>query len=94
MLQRLRQHAAGASGNFEHERTMVRHSGVEEGSDDPKQRYEIVDEADRDYKEMDDEDDEEEDATDSFTIIRPEAVNATGTDVLTPPSSQVNEKRT
>jgi hypothetical protein len=92
MLQRLRQHAS-QQAELEHERTMARTQRVEEGSDDPKQRYEIVDESDRDYA-MEEEDEDEEDDDGFFYFNTPEPVNTTGTDTLTPLSSQTRKEHT
>lgn len=88
MLKRLRQHAS-QQAQLEHERTMARTQRVEEGSDDPKQRYEIVDEADRDYDDRDDDDDDDDGF---FYYNTPEPVNATGTDTVTPKSSQTRKE--
>jgi hypothetical protein len=65
---------------------MARAVRVEEGSDDPKQRYEIVDETDRVMSDRDDYDDDE-DEDDFFYYNTPEPVNATGTDTVTPPTA-------
>jgi hypothetical protein len=91
LLKRLRQHAADQAES-ELQRTKARTVLVEEGSDDPKQRYEIVDEADRVGKDDDDAEDDDEDGY--FYFYTPEPVNATGTDTVTPPSTSKGKEHT
>lgn len=69
MLKRLRDHAADQAA-LEHQRSLERVKRVEEGSDDPKQRYEITNDYETDV------DEEDEDAG-FFYFNTPEAINVT-----------------
>jgi hypothetical protein len=85
LLKRLRQHAAHQA-ELERQRTLGRAQRVEEGSDDPKTRHEIVGDDQFDVNDADD-DDDYDDEEGFFYFNTLDSVNATGTNISTPSST-------